>query len=47
MDENIKYESPSIKVIGTVEDLTQGNLDGDSLDADFPEGTPKRDLRFS
>ena len=47
MDESTAYETPSINVIGTVEELTQGNLDGDSLDATFPVGTPKRNLRFS
>ena len=47
MDEQETYEPPTISVIGTVEDVTQGNLDGNSLDATFPVGTPKRDLRFS
>ena len=47
MDEAERYEPPAISVIGTVEDLTQGNLDGESLDAAYPAGTPKRNLRFS
>lgn len=41
------YTTPKLTIYGGVEVITQGSLDGDSLDADFPAGTKRLDLRFS
>lgn len=41
------YEQPRVQHIGTVHELTLGSQDGDALDADFPDGTPRGDLGFS
>lgn len=43
----IEYKKPAIVDYGDLAELTAGNIDGTSLDADFPEGTPKNFLRFS
>lgn len=42
-----EYVSPTVEVIGSFEEVTQGNATGSSLDADFPTGTPFDDLTFS
>lgn len=41
------YEPPTIRPLGSLEDLTQASTEGDQLDADFPDGTPRGDLTFS
>jgi hypothetical protein len=41
------YEAPSIIELGSVGDVTQANIDGNFLDADYPVDTPKSDLTFS
>lgn len=41
------YEKPVLVVYGTLEDITQGTSGGETLDADFPAGTPRGDLTFS
>ena len=45
-NENQAYEAPSISVVGTLAEITQGNKDGQSLDNNFPTNTPKDKLRF-
>jgi hypothetical protein len=41
------YEPPRVVDYGSLVELTAGQIDGNYLDADFPEGTPKSDLTFS
>ena len=41
------YEAPSIEVLGPIGELTLADQDGNSLDQDFPDNTPKGDLTFS
>lgn len=41
------WQSPRVAVLGDIESITQGNADGESLDADFPVHTKKSDLGFS
>lgn len=41
------WQSPKVAVIGDIESITQGNADGENLDADFPIHTKKADLGFS
>lgn len=41
------YEAPKLQEIGSVHELTLGNLDGENTDQDFPVNTPKRNLTFS
>ncbi|MBW4612039.1 MAG: hypothetical protein KME21_01910 [Desmonostoc vinosum HA7617-LM4] len=41
------YTQPQLTVYGEVEVLTKGVGKGESLDKDFPIGTPKGDLTFS
>ena len=43
----LAYEAPRAVVMGTASGLVRGNTDGNFLDQDFPEGTPKPDLTFS
>lgn len=41
------YTTPELIVHGDVSELTQANdPNADQLDADFPAGTPKKDLTF-
>lgn len=47
METNDTYEPPAIRPLGNLEDLTQANVDGNYLDADFPTNTPRGDLTFS
>jgi hypothetical protein len=42
-----QYEAPTLTVVGTFEDITQGQARGSQLDATFPTGTPFGDLTFS
>jgi hypothetical protein len=42
-----EYLAPRATVMGTASGLVRGNTDGNFLDQDFPEGTPKPDLTFS
>lgn len=41
------YEAPQLVEVGSVEKLTEGDVSGTHLDADFPADTPKSDLTFS
>ncbi|MGH8893531.1 MAG: lasso RiPP family leader peptide-containing protein [Actinomycetes bacterium] len=41
------YEAPELRVVGSVRALTLAATDGDQLDADFPDNTPRGDLTFS
>ena len=41
------YEKPTVADYGKLEDLTEGQSDGEATDRDFPANTPKRDLTFS
>lgn len=41
------YVKPEIADYGSLTELTAGNTEGDSLDADFPIHTPKKNLLFS
>jgi hypothetical protein len=43
----LAYEAPRVLDYGSLTDLTAGQIDGNFLDADFPEGTPKSELTFS
>jgi hypothetical protein len=45
--DTMKYETPRIEDHGSLEELTAGYKEGESLDATFPVHTPKKDLRFS
>jgi hypothetical protein len=47
METSDTYEPPAIRPLGSLEELTQASTDGDQLDADFPDGTPRGDLTFS
>lgn len=42
-----QFIAPTLVEYGKFEELTQGNSTGESLDADFPDGTPFGDLTFS
>ena len=41
------YQAPRLAVHGDVENVTQGNKTGNSLDKTFPVGTPFGKLTFS
>jgi hypothetical protein len=41
------YENPTIDDYGTLEELTEGQSDGEATDRAFPANTPKKDLTFS
>jgi hypothetical protein len=41
------YEAPAVTVLGSVQELTQGGLEGLQLDGTFSIGTPKGELTFS
>ena len=41
------YETPTLTVVGSFEELTQGSKTGADLDAAFPAGTPGSQLTFS
>lgn len=41
------YEAPTVKVVGSVRQLTLGSSDGETTDAAFPVKTPKSELTFS
>jgi hypothetical protein len=41
------YNKPELKVHGNVEVLTKGGQNGDQLDAQFPDNTPRGELTFS
>lgn len=41
------YVDPTVVDYGKLADVTAGMADGESLDRDFPTGTPKKDLTFS
>ena len=45
--EKESYESPELVELGSFESLTQGTSYGESLDATFPDGTPRAELTFS
>jgi hypothetical protein len=44
---DVGYEKPAIADYGDIVELTAQAEDGDFLDADFPQGTPRGDLTFS
>ena len=46
-NENHAYEAPSISVVGTLAEITQGNVDGGHTDKTFPTTTPRGELTFS
>ena len=41
------YTTPELTVHGSVEEITLGNKTGNSLDKNFPSGTPFGQLTFS
>lgn len=41
------YSTPKLVTIGSVRELTMGNLAGEGLDQSFPTRTPVANLRFS
>ncbi len=41
------YESPTIRVLGSIHELTEGSASGAYLDKDYSAGTPFKDLTFS
>lgn len=41
------YEAPSISIVGTLAEITQGNLNGNHTDKQFPADTPRGKLTFS
>jgi hypothetical protein len=41
------WAMPKLTVHGSIDEITLGLSDGDSLDATFPIHTPKRNLTFS
>lgn len=41
------YETPTLTLLGTVAELTQGGQNGNFLDADFANNTPRGELTFS
>lgn len=45
--QNDTYEAPSVTVLGTLEQFTQANQGGNTLDATFPAGTPLNQLTTS
>ena len=47
MEKKAAYEAPKITVVGTIEELTQGNKAGGRLDATYPTDTPTENLTFS
>jgi len=42
-----EYIAPVVEDLGSLHELTLGQRSGERLDADFPTGTPFRDLTFS
>lgn len=44
---DVDYEKPTIADYGDLVELTAQQTDGNFLDADFPQGTPRGDLTFS
>ena len=42
-----EYQAPTLAVLGTFEQLTQGTSNGNFLDNTFPDGTPRGELTFS
>jgi hypothetical protein len=44
---SFKYEPPAITELGTIVEMTRGNIDGEFTDAAFPAGTPRGELGFS
>ena len=47
MEKKAAYEAPKITVVGTIEELTQGNKAGGRLDSTYPTDTPTENLTFS
>ncbi|MCE6953350.1 hypothetical protein LAZ40_15005 [Cereibacter sphaeroides] len=45
--QNPVYETPVLRVHGTLEMMTHGASTGSVLDASFPRGTPVEDITFS
>ncbi len=45
--EKMEYETPTLTVVGTFEEITQNNTRAGSLDRTFPAGTPGSQLTFS
>ena len=43
----MEYVTPTVVDHGNLVELTAQQTDGNFLDADFPEGTPKDELTFS
>jgi hypothetical protein len=43
----MQYVSPEIHDLGSLEELTAGQADGNFLDRDFSVNTPRDDLTFS
>lgn len=46
-DDKPTYEAPTLTVVGTIAEVTQGNSTGNALDANFPAGTTFANLTFS
>lgn len=46
-DQRDQYEAPTITLLGSVSDLTQGESVGNFLDDTFPVNTPFNQLTFS
>lgn len=42
-----EYVPPTVEDLGSLQELTLGQSQGSSLDADFSAGTPFGDLTFS
>lgn len=41
------YEAPKLKLVGSLEEVTQGSSTGNRLDKAFPDNTPVNQLTFS
>ena len=41
------YQKPGLNQIGSFEEITLGNADGNFTDFAFPQNTPKNELTFS
>ena len=47
MNTKFAYEKPELVVIGELAKLTLGTGEGEHLDADYPQGTPRSELGWS
>lgn len=46
-DRSDRYVAPAMIVVGSLEQVTQGNKTGGRTDMFFPTGTPRGDITFS